>query len=95
MGVRPASFVQWYVILELFIAQEEGRKLSITDLIHCAGTPRSTILKAIADMAASGFLQRTPDPQDRRRVYLTLEAAFHERVYGLLGDIMSRQGETR
>lgn len=85
---RPSSFVQWYIALELFIASIDARPVVITDLVHLAGNPRSTTLKAIADLVDAGALVRTPDPVDRRRVFLTLETHFHGRVETLLTEIM-------
>lgn len=89
MGSRHASFAQWYVILHLFIAHREQRSMSITDLIHGAGTPRSTILKAVADMTAAGFVNRIPDRRDRRRIYLMLDLELEKNVSHLLENIFT------
>lgn len=85
---RPSSFIQWYITLELYIAASENRPVVITDLTHLAGHPRSTTLKAIADMVDSGDVVRTPDPTDRRRVFIALEIGFHGRVTALLLELM-------
>lgn len=85
---RPISFIQWYIILELFIAQRESRTVVITDLVHLAGHPRSTTLKAIADMVEGGSVLRRPDPTDRRRVFINLEHTFHVRVAEILLELM-------
>ena len=85
---RPSSFIQWYIILDLFIAASEDRAVVITDLLHLAGHPRSTTLKAVADLVGYGHLRRTPDPMDRRRVFISLEPDFHNRVDGILLEIM-------
>ena len=85
---RPTSFIQWYIILEIYIAASEDRPVVITDLIHLAGHPRSTTLKAIADLVGSGNLRRTPDPTDRRRVFISLEHGFHIRVDSILLELM-------
>ncbi len=85
---RPTSFIQWYIVLEIYIAASEGRPVVITDLVHLAGHPRSTTIKAIADMVRTGNLQRTPDPTDRRRVFISLENGFHIRVDEILLELM-------
>lgn len=86
---RPVSFIQWYVVLELFIAGAEERDTVVTDLTHDAGVPRSTALKAIADLVDLGVVLRTTDARDRRRAYLTLDKIFRDRVQTILIRLMT------
>lgn len=69
---RPVTFVQWYVVLELFLAAKDDLPVIVTNLTHDAGVPRSTALKTITDLATSGIVERRHDKIDRRRIFLTL-----------------------
>lgn len=82
------SYAQWHIILELFISDEEQRLTSITDLTFSPVVARSTILKGVADLAAAGLVIRKADPSDARRIYISLEPSFHDRVDALLMRLM-------
>jgi DNA-binding MarR family transcriptional regulator len=79
---------EWQVLLELFVAVEEGRHTAITDMGLIDGIPRSTALGIVAEMTRQGFLLRTADPADGRRFFLSIEENLHHRINALLLSLM-------
>ncbi len=65
----------WDVLLELFLADIEQRRLTISCACMAACVPPTTALRWISSMTATGLLERLPDPHDGRRHYLHLSAA--------------------
>ena len=47
--------------------------------------PPTTALRHIAVMEAEGLIKRTPDPQDRRRVFIDLNDEIAQVLMDLLG----------
>lgn len=78
------SAAEWQILLELFVAVEEGRLSAVTDMGVIEGIPRSTALGIVADMTKRGLLLRQPDPDDGRRFFLSIEGTLHRRVNALL-----------
>lgn len=62
----------WELLLELFTARQTGQRYSISDLGLPAGIPATTTLRYIDKMLQDGFVERLPDPTDRRRVFIRL-----------------------
>lgn len=65
----------WPLVLDLYIHAVAGRKVSIGDACIASGVPATTGLRWIKELGANGVVERTPDPEDRRRVYVSLSAA--------------------
>lgn len=78
------SAAEWQILLELFVATEEGRPTAVTDMGLVEGIARSTALGLVADMTRRGILIRDPDPSDGRRSFLSLDEDIHRRINGLL-----------
>lgn len=79
---------EWQILLELFVALEEGRMTAVSDMGLIDGIARSTALGIVADMTKRGFLLREPDPADGRRFYLSIEKTLHRRIDALLFSLM-------
>ena len=62
----------WAMLLDLFIAHHGGRKLSISDVCVGAQSPLATCLRYISILSDAGLVTRENDPEDRRRVHVTL-----------------------
>lgn len=62
----------WNMMLDLTAAHGEGRPISVTSLCIASGAPDTTALRHIRHMSARGVINRTPDPFDRRRDYVSL-----------------------
>lgn len=57
----------WDALLELFVAETDGRSVSTTSLVLAMHLPPSTGLRWIDHMEEKGLLTRIVDERDRRR----------------------------
>jgi DNA-binding MarR family transcriptional regulator len=62
----------WDIMLHLFIAQEEGRRVSVNHARASSGVPPTTALRWIGILTSEKLIARRADPSDRRRCYLEL-----------------------
>lgn len=62
----------WDLLLDLFIASAEGKRLSVTAACIGAAVPTSTALRWIVILESRGLVWRENDPADARRVFLQL-----------------------
>ena len=62
----------WDMLLDLFAAELEYTRVSVSSLCIAAAVPGTTALRWIGTMLDVGLLDRTADPLDRRRAYLSL-----------------------
>ncbi len=70
----------WDLMLDLFIAQREGRRVSVTSAAIAANVPPTTALRWIAHLEEQGILSREPDASDRRRTWLRLEEVTYRQM---------------
>ncbi|KQM17500.1 winged helix DNA-binding protein [Novosphingobium sp. Leaf2] len=64
----------WDILLDLFIAAKERRRVSVTSACIGSAVPSTTALRWIAQLEKHGLLVREADPGDARRVYVKLSA---------------------
>ena len=64
----------WDILLDLFIAAKERRRVSVTSACIGSAVPSTTALRWIAILERQGLLVREADPGDARRVYVKLSA---------------------
>lgn len=64
----------WDILLDLFIAAKERRRVSVTSACIGSAVPSTTALRWIAILEKQGHLVREADPGDARRVYVKLSA---------------------
>lgn len=62
----------WDILLDLFIAESEHKRLSVTAACIGAAVPTSTALRWLVILESRGFVRRENDPTDARRVFLHL-----------------------
>ena len=62
----------WEVLLELYEAQLTHRSESVSSLCIASGVPATTALRWIQNLENDGWIERTADPKDRRRVFVKL-----------------------
>ncbi len=62
----------WEMLLDLAMAQAAGRQVSVSALCASAGTSTTTALRRLEALEQEGLVERRPDPEDRRRVWLQL-----------------------
>ncbi|GAA0328886.1 hypothetical protein GCM10009087_43880 [Sphingomonas oligophenolica] len=62
----------WDILLDLLVADADGRRISITSASGAANVPPTTALRMIAILEERGLIERSDDPCDRRRSWVTL-----------------------
>lgn len=60
------------MLLDLFIAQEEGERRHISQLVKNAGIPSTTTLRWLSRLEDENIIQRRPDFYDERKTYIEL-----------------------
>lgn len=64
----------WDILLDLFIAAKERRRVSVTSACIGSAVPSTTALRWITILEKQELLVREADPADARRVYVKLSA---------------------
>jgi hypothetical protein len=64
----------WDILLDLFVAAKERRRVSVTSACIGSAVPSTTALRWITILEKQDFLVREADPGDARRVYVKLSA---------------------
>jgi len=62
----------WDMLLDLYAAHYEGRRVSVSSLCIASSVPSTTALRAIEAMEREGCILRERDPGDGRRIFLKL-----------------------
>lgn len=66
-NAKIMSDPKFEMLLELYVANFDQRRLSLGDLCAATTVPLSTALRHVETLEAQGFLTRAPDPFDARR----------------------------
>jgi hypothetical protein len=75
----------WKILLDLFIAGEEGRNVTIKSACVAAGVPQSTALRHIAHLIDIGLTVRSQHPSDARSAFLRLSDSGRAKMIDYLG----------
>lgn len=62
----------WDMLLDLYAARLERRRVSVSSLCIAASVPPTTALRWIGTLHDAGLFGREPDPGDKRRAHITL-----------------------
>lgn len=68
----------WDMLLDLAAARLERRRVAVSSLCIAAAVPPTTALRWITTMTEMGLFTRYPDPDDGRRVFVTLSETATE-----------------
>jgi hypothetical protein len=60
----------WDLLLDIFIASQEGRRMSVASACLGAPVPAGTALRCIAHLTDAGLVRREADSGDPRNFYL-------------------------
>lgn len=71
------SDAEWSMLVDLFLAAEEGTLLSLSSVYAIAPVSKATALRLIARLVESGHLLRANDPADGRRSFVQLSPETH------------------
>lgn len=70
MGPSIVRDPRWEMLLELFIAYHEQRRVSVSSLCNAANAPATTSLRHIDMLEQLGFTRRIEDALDARRSWI-------------------------
>lgn len=74
----------WDILLDLYMAEEDQKKIYITSACIAAGVPTSTGLRWITILIQNGYVERRDDPNDARRSFLALTDVARDALEALL-----------
>lgn len=74
----------WAMLLDLFVSQNEGKRLSSTSLCHGTFHPQTTALRWLDVLIDEGFVVRSQCLDDRRVKYVALTARGTQAVERVL-----------
>lgn len=77
----------WDMLLDLYLAHLEGRRIYLWSLCMAAHVPTSSAHRKIGELARKGLLTRSPDGEDGRRVSIELAPPCISRLDALLDQI--------
>jgi DNA-binding MarR family transcriptional regulator len=72
----------WDIMLQLYAADLDQQRMSITRLTRRSGIPPTTVLRILGKLGAAGLVTRSEDPIDNRRVFVALSLAGVEAMDG-------------
>lgn len=75
----------WDMLLDLFAAELEGGRVSVSSLCIAAHVAPTTALRWIGRLSDAGLFERRPDPNDRRRVFIALSPQGSAAMRGYVG----------
>ncbi|WP_148291669.1 MarR family winged helix-turn-helix transcriptional regulator [Novosphingobium sp. B-7] len=62
----------WDILLDLYISEVEGKKISITSACAAACVPATTALRWLSVLEERGLIVRIDDPNDNRRSFVRI-----------------------
>lgn len=78
------SEAAWDILLDLFVATIDGKRVSVKSACLAASCPPTTALRWIAILEGKGFILRSEDPRDQRRSWLSLTEKGDSRMRSYL-----------
>jgi hypothetical protein len=76
------------ILLDLFVAGEEGQRISISSCCIAAAVPPTTALRWIGMLKKRGLIQEVVDPSDGRRKWLSLTPHVHEAMRNYVNGVV-------
>lgn len=77
----------WDILLDLYLADLEQRRTTVTSLCISAAVPPTTALRWITTLVDRDLLIRRPDKLDRRRVFIELSPHSLESMHAYFADL--------
>ena len=74
----------WDMLLDLYAAELEQARVSVSSLCIAAAVAPTTALRWIARMTDTGLFERRPDLHDRRRAFMVLSERASEAMRGYI-----------
>jgi len=82
----------WDTMLALFIAELEGKPISVTSASLAAKVPMTTALRCMSMMEDSGLIIRKPAPFDRRSSNVSLTRSAYTNMIDYIENLAERWG---
>ncbi|MFM6852830.1 MAG: MarR family transcriptional regulator [Sphingopyxis sp.] len=82
----------WEILIDLHRAHTSGERLAIGDLGLSAEIPGTTVLRYVEKFVEDGFVERQPDPHDRRRIFIQLSPLGLAKMEGLFREAAVKLG---
>lgn len=77
----------WDLLLDLYIASHDRKVVSVTAACAASAVPVTTALRWLGQLERQGLVDRSPDPNDRRRMLVSLTPKAVTLMEGYLGQI--------
>lgn len=77
----------WDIMLDLFIAAKERKRLPVTSACIGAAVPATTALRWLTVLEDKGLILRENDTADARRVFVRLSSDGYEKMVAYFADI--------
>lgn len=77
----------WDILLDLYLAEQEGRSLYLWQSCVAANIALSSAHRKIGEMTAHGLIERTDGGHDRRRIGIRLSRACSRRLDDLMDQL--------
>lgn len=87
MGVPIFRDPAWDMLLDMLVADHEGREVCVSSLCYGSGVPATTALRTLDRLEGYGLIHRTPDPKNGRRILVTAQPEALTRVADMLARI--------
>lgn len=71
----------WDALLDLCIAEIEGRRVGVTSLCIASGVPVTTALRWLSLLERDGMIERQADPRDKRRTFIRITKRTFENMF--------------
>lgn len=83
----------WDLLLDLFIAAKERKRVPVTSACIGASVPTTTALRWLAVLEERGLVLREADPSDARRIFVRLSADAYARMVAYFARASSGDAE--
>lgn len=77
----------WDILLDLFIAAKERKRLPVTSACIGAAVPATTALRWLTVLEEKGLIVRENDTADARRVFVRLSAEGYEKMVAYFSEV--------
>ena len=91
-GSILAADPAWDILLDLFIAHGDDKKVTVQSAAAATSVPEATVLRCIAHLVEAKLLARQPNPGDSRNIYLMLTDRAMEMMSEYLGRATTGSG---
>ena len=81
-NARLFSDPAWDILLELYLSELLQQRVSVSALGGSGGVAPTTVLRWLEILRTNGLIERTSDPLDARRVFVTLSPEASKAMQG-------------